>query len=80
VLGTGTSYGKSPLIQTAVHFVRAISDCLEDDDCPAIEKQVNGNNLLKVSAKKKVLAGALRVIIGVHPESSLRAMALTLKV
>jgi hypothetical protein len=73
VLGTGTSYGNSPLIQTAVQFVRAFSDCLTGDDCHTIEKKVNANNLLKVSAKKKVLAGALRVFIGVHPESFLKS-------
>jgi hypothetical protein len=74
VIGTGTSYGNSPLIQTTVQFVQDFSDCLVDDDCPAIEKEVNRNNLPKVSAKKKVLAGARRVFIGVDPDKSLKSL------
>jgi hypothetical protein len=79
VMGTGTSYGNGPLIQTAEQFVRAFSDCLVDDDCPAIEKEVNRNNQPKASAEKKVLAGALRVLLECILISLLRALILTVK-
>ena len=71
-----TTFGNSAIINQAVEFVRDFSECLLDDSCPAVEKEVKQNNIARASAKKKVLAGALRVFIGVHPDKTLKSLGI----
>jgi hypothetical protein len=68
------SWGNTPIIKTAVQFVRDYSETLIDKSVEGVSalvaKVVAVQNMPKVSAQKRLLEAGLRAFIGTHPQKT----------